>query len=153
MDGIPGVNKAAAATFIAEMGVDMSVFKSAKHLASWAGVSPGNYESAGKKTSKTTQGNKALKTMAVECVLATSRQNNRIASHRKRITKRQGKMKGRIASAHLLLTITYNILKTGEPYHELGSNYLEEKQNNKELKMIENLKKGYSIAPSKQQTA
>ncbi|ULM95257.1 hypothetical protein L8956_15440 [Peribacillus frigoritolerans] len=106
-----------------------------------------------KKTSKTTQGNKALKTMAVECVLATSRQNNRIASHRKRITKRQGKMKGRIASAHLLLTITYNILKTGEPYHELGSNYLEEKQNNKELKMIENLKKGYSIAPSKQQTA
>ncbi|CAH0314131.1 hypothetical protein SRABI133_05064 [Peribacillus simplex] len=155
LDGIPGVNKAAAATFIAEMGVDMSVFKSAKHLASWAGVSPGNYESAGKKkTSKTTQGNKALKTMAVECVLATSRQNNRIASHRKRITKRQGKMKGRIASAHLLLTITYNILKTGEPYHELGSNYLEKKQNNKELKMIKYLKKkGYTIAPSVQQTA
>lgn len=62
LDGIPGMNKAAAATFIAEMGVDMSVFKSAKLLASWAGVSPGNYESAGKKkTSKTTQGNKALK--------------------------------------------------------------------------------------------
>ncbi|MBR8645679.1 IS110 family transposase [[Brevibacterium] frigoritolerans] len=68
------MNKAAAATFIAEMGVDMSVFKSAKHLASWAGVSPETTESAGKKTSKTTQGNKALKTMAVECVLlATSR--------------------------------------------------------------------------------
>nr|WP_244943924.1 IS110 family transposase [Siminovitchia fortis] len=49
LDTIPGVNKAAAATFIAEMGVDMSVFKSSKHLASWAGVSPGNYESAGKK--------------------------------------------------------------------------------------------------------
>jgi hypothetical protein len=86
--------------------------------------------------------------MAVECVLATSRQNNRIASHRKRITKRQGKMKGRIASAHLLLTIAYNILKTGEPYHELGSNH-EEKQTNKELKMIKYLKKkGYIIAPS-----
>ncbi|CAH0318607.1 hypothetical protein SRABI133_05239 [Peribacillus simplex] len=63
-------------------------------------------------------------------------------------------MKGRIASAHLLLTIAYNILKTGEPYHELGSNYLEEKQMNKELKMIEYLKKkGYTIAPSEQQTA
>ncbi|MEC1639990.1 IS110 family transposase [Schinkia azotoformans] len=49
LDTIPGVNKAGAATFIAEMGVDMSVFKSAKHLASWAGVSPGNNESAGKK--------------------------------------------------------------------------------------------------------
>lgn len=72
--------------------------------------------------------------MAVECVLATSRQNNRIASHRKRITKRQGKMKGRIASAHLLLAIAYNILKTGEPYHELGSNYLEEKTKQQRIK-------------------
>lgn len=63
-------------------------------------------------------------------------------------------MKGRIASAHLLLTIAYNILKTGEPYHELGSNYLEEKQMNKELKMIEYLKKkGYTIDSSEQQTA
>ncbi|USK78204.1 hypothetical protein LHV56_15025 [Peribacillus frigoritolerans] len=63
-------------------------------------------------------------------------------------------MKGRIASAHLLLTIAYNILKTGEPYQELGSNYLKEKQNNKELKMIEYLKKkGYTIDPSEQQTA
>lgn len=155
LDGIPGVNKAAAATFIAEMGVDMSVFKSAKHLASWAGVSPGNYESAGKKkTSKTTQGNKALKTMAVECVLATSRQNNRISTHRKRISKRQGKMKGRMASAHLILTIAYNILKTGEPYEELGPEYVHQKEQNKELKMIEYLKKkGYSVAPSDQQTA
>ncbi|MEI2471553.1 transposase [Peribacillus frigoritolerans] len=49
LDGIPGVNKSAAATFIAEMGVNMSVFKSAKHLASWAGVSPGNYERPVKK--------------------------------------------------------------------------------------------------------
>ncbi|WP_148356772.1 hypothetical protein [Peribacillus simplex] len=63
-------------------------------------------------------------------------------------------MKGRIASAHLLLTIAYNILKTGEPYHELGSNYLEEKQMNKELKMIKYLKKkGYTIVTSEQQTA
>lgn len=114
MDGIPGVNKAAVATFISEMGVNMTVFKLAKHLALWAGVSPGNYESADKKICKTSQGIKALKTMDVECELATS--------HRKRITKRQGKMKGRIASAPLLLTIAYNILKTGELYHELGSN-------------------------------
>lgn len=48
-------------------------------------------------------------------------------------------MKGRIASAHLILTIAYNILKTGEPYQELGPNYIEEKQNNKELKMIQYL--------------
>ncbi|MGV2470590.1 transposase, partial [Bacillus subtilis] len=77
LDGIHSMNKAAATTVIPEMGVNMHVFKATKHLAARAGVSPGNYESAGKKKkSKTTQGNKALKTMAVECVLATSRQNN-----------------------------------------------------------------------------
>lgn len=152
LKGIPGVSQAAAATFVAEMGVDMSVFKSAKHLASWAGVSPGNYESAGKKkTSKTSQGNKALKTMAVECVLGTSRQNNRIASHRKRITKRQGKMKGRIATAHLIITIAYNILKTGEQYKELGPDYIQDKKISNEIKMIKYLKKkGYTIESSEQ---
>ncbi|WP_245747363.1 hypothetical protein [Anaerobacillus alkalidiazotrophicus] len=91
--------------------------------------------------------------MAVECVLATSRQHNRIASHRKRITKRQGKMKGRIASAHLILTIAYNILKTGEPYQELGPDYLKEKEKNKELKMIEYLKRKCYTIENSQQTA
>ena len=155
LDTIPGVNKAGAATFIAEMGVDMTVFKSAKHLASWAGVSPGNNESAGKKkSSKTTKGNKALKTMAVECVLATSRQNNRISSHRKRIMRRQGKKKAQMASAHLILTIAYNILKTGEPYQELGPEYVHQKQQDKELKMIEYLKKkGYTVASTDEKTA
>lgn len=151
---IPGVNKDSSAVFIAEMGVDMSEFKSAKHLASWAGVSPGNYESAGKKTSKTTHGNKGLRTIAVQCALATTRQNNRISSHQKRITKRQGRNKAKVASAHLILTIVYNVLKTGEPYQELGPDYVHQKQQNKELKMIEYLKKkGYSIVQSEQQTA
>ncbi len=107
-----------------------------------------------KNSSKTTKGNKALKTMAVECVLGTSGQNNRINAHRKRITKRQGKKKGTIASAHLILTIAFNILKTGEPYQELGANYMKKEQKNKELKMIEYLKrKGYNISPSDQKTA
>lgn len=107
-----------------------------------------------KKTSRTTHGNKGLRTIAVQCALATIRQNNRISSHQKRIAKRQGKMKARVASAHLILTIAYNILKTGEPYKELGPEYVHEKQQNKETKMIEYLKKkGYTIAPSEQQTA
>jgi transposase len=92
--------------------------------------------------------------MAVECVLATSNQNNRISVHRKRISKRQGKMKGRVASAHLLLTIVYNILKTGETYQELGPDYIEKQQNNKELKMVEYLKKkGYKVVPDDLQSA
>uniref|UniRef100_UPI0003733D72 IS110 family transposase n=1 Tax=Paenisporosarcina sp. TG20 TaxID=1211706 RepID=UPI0003733D72 len=152
---IPGVSEKSAGTFIAEMGVDMSVFKSAKHLASWAGVSPGNNESAGKKkTSRTTKGNKALKTMAVECVLATSRQDNRISAHRKRITKRQGKKKGQMASAHLLLTIVYTMLKTREPYQELGTDYMNHQRKERDLKMIEYLKKkGYTVSPTDQEVA
>jgi len=152
---IPGVSERSAGTFIAEMGVDMSVFKSAKHLASWAGVSPGNNESAGKKkTSRTTKGNKSLKTMAVECVLATSRQDNRISTHRKRIAKRQGKKKAQMASAHLLLTIAYTMLKTREPYQELGADYLKKQDNEKELKMIEHLKRrGYHISAMDQEIA
>jgi len=90
----------------------------------------------------------------VECAMSTYRQSNRISSHHKRIMRRQGKMKARIASAHLILTIVYNILKTGESYQELGPNYLKGQQNNKELKMVEYLKKkGYTIKPSDQQSA
>ncbi|MGM8366222.1 IS110 family transposase [Virgibacillus sp. W0181] len=156
LDTIPGVNKDSAAVFVAEMGVDMSVFDNCpKRAASWAGVSPGNNESAGKKkNTKVPKGNKALKTTAIECVLGTSRQHNRITAHRKRIAKRQGKKKANMASAHLLLTIAFNILKTGEPYHELGPNYVQQHHKSKELKMIEYLKrKGYSISSSDQQTA
>ncbi|GIP65060.1 hypothetical protein J32TS6_36150 [Virgibacillus pantothenticus] len=92
--------------------------------------------------------------MAIECVLGTSRQNNRITAHRKRIAKRQGRKKANMASAHLLITIAYNILKTGEPYQELGPDYLKQHHKNKELKMIEYLKrKGYRISSSYQQPA
>lgn len=92
--------------------------------------------------------------MAVECALATSRQNNRISSHLKRIAKRQGKKKAQIATAHLIITIAYNILKTGEPYEELGPDYVQQKQQDKELKMIEYLKrKGYTINLTDPQTA
>ncbi|MCM3444846.1 hypothetical protein [Metabacillus halosaccharovorans] len=92
--------------------------------------------------------------MAVECALSTSRQNNRISSHQKRIAKRQGKKKAQVATAHLILTIAFNILKTGEPYEELGPDYVHQKTQDKELKMIEYLKrKGYTVNLSDQQTA
>lgn len=149
LDTIPGVNNNGAAILISEMGVDMSVFKSHKHLASWAGVSPGNNESAGKKKhSKTKKGNKALKTLVAECALSTLSQNNRISSFQKRIMKRQGKMKARIATANLILKIAYNIIKTQEPYQELGSDYLKDQQQTKEIKMVQYLQsKGYQVIP------
>lgn len=77
--------------------------------------------------------------------MATDRQRNRISAHKTRIMKRQGKSKARIASAHLILTIAYNILKTKQPYQELGPDYVNLEQS-KEQKMIQYLKKkGYSI--------
>lgn len=149
LDTIPGININGAAILISEMGVDMSVFKTHKHLASWTGVSPGNNESAGKKKdSKTKKGNKALKTLVAECALSTLSQNNRISSFQKRIMKRQGKMKARIATANLILKIAYNIIKTQEPYQELGPDYLKDQQQTKEVKMIHYLqKKGYQVIP------
>lgn len=107
-----------------------------------------------KKKSKSKKGNKALKTIAAECALATLSQNNRISSFQKRIMKRQGKMKARIATANLILKIAYHIIKTGEPYQELGPEYMKEKQQTKELKMVEYLKrKGYRITPTDQEIA
>ncbi|MEK4869570.1 MULTISPECIES: hypothetical protein [unclassified Niallia] len=85
--------------------------------------------------------------------MATDRQYNRISAHRKRIMKRQGKSKARIASAHLILTIAYNILKTRQPYQELGPDYVDLEQS-KEQKMIQYLKrKGYRIEPTNEQIA
>lgn len=149
LDTIPGINKNGGAILIAEMGVDMSVFKSHKRISSWGGVSPGNNESAGKKKhSKTKKGNKALKTILAECALSTLSQNNRISSYQKRIMKRQGKMKARIATANLILRIAYNILITLEPYQELGPDYLKDQQQTKETKMVQYLqRKGYKVTP------
>ncbi|KYD26635.1 IS110 family RNA-guided transposase [Parageobacillus toebii] len=147
LTSIPGVSHDAA-VLIAEMGVQMEVFQSEKHLASWAGLFPGNNESAGKrKTGKTTKGNKALKTICVKCALATQRQKNRISAHRYRIMRRQGKKKVNVATAHLILRIAYQILKTGQPYQELGYDYFtKQKKEQNEQNMIKYLSAlGYQI--------
>jgi transposase len=83
--------------------------------------------------------------------MATDRQRNRISAHKIRIMKRQGKSKARIASAHLILKIAYNILKTRQPYQELGPDYAQQELS-KEDKMIQYLKrKGYNIMERSEQ--
>lgn len=123
---IPGINHNAAAVLIAEIGTDMSIFPTHKHLASWAGVSPGNYESAGKKkASRTTPGNRALKSILCECAWSASMsRNTRLNAYFWRIAKRRGKKRALMATAHLLLVIAYYILQRGVPYQELGNDYL-----------------------------
>lgn len=125
---IPGVEHILAATLIAELGVDMSVFHSAKHLAAWAGVCPGNNESAGtKKNSPARKGNIHLKTALYDAAKAAS---NKKGSYLKdkfhRLKARRGYNRAAIAVGHKILTAAYHMLSKGVDYKELGEAYLDQ---------------------------
>jgi transposase len=125
---IPGLEKAAATEILAEIGGDMSVFHSDAHLASWAGVSPGNFESAGKsKGGRTAKGNRYLKAVLVQAGWSAARtKDTRLSGRYRRLARRlgrDGKKKAIVATAHSILRITYFILSTGRPYLEFGPEY------------------------------
>lgn len=116
---VPGIQTFSAISVIAEIGVDMTVFPSSKHLCSWAGLTPQNNESAGKK--KTTRISRAgvyIKPLLVQCALCAIRakKNPEIRNRYLSIKKRRGHKKAIIAIARMLLTAIYNILKKNEPY-------------------------------------
>ena len=125
---IPGVQAKAASTIVAEIGVDMTRFPSAKHLASWAGVCPGNKESGGKRLSgKTTNGNTYLRAVLTEVVWVVSRmKDNYLAAQYHRLARRLGKKKAAVAVAHSILVMVYHILRTHKPYTELGAHYFDQ---------------------------
>ena len=125
---IPGVNKHTAASIIAEIGVDMSVFPSSKHIASWAGVCPGNNESAGKRMSgKTRKGDSWLRVTLTESAWAASKtKENYLSDKYRRLAHRRGSKRSIMAIGHKILCISYNLIKKKEPYHDLGSSYLEQ---------------------------
>ena len=127
LDSIPGVGERTAQTIIAEIGVDMRRFPSAKHLASWAGVSPGNNESAGKrKSGQTTKGNTALRTALVEAAWAATRtKGTYLRTKYQRLVKRMPKKKALVAVAHTMLVISYHLLSGRVPYADLGSDYVD----------------------------
>jgi len=117
---VPGIQNFAAVAIIGEIGVDMSVFATSRHLCSWAGLAPQNDQSAGKK--KTTRISRAgvyLKPLLVQCALTAIRKksNPEIANRYNAIKKRRGHKKAIIAIARMLLTAIYNILKKNEPYN------------------------------------
>jgi transposase len=149
LDTIPGIDKHAAAILIAELGVDMSVFPSAKHCASWAGICPGNKESAGKKgRTKAIHGNKALRAILCESAWASSRcRQTRISSRYWRLVKRMGEKKAILAIGHLLLVISYNALKDLKPYNELGADYFTQKPPHINLMIKKLLRAGYAVIP------
>lgn len=125
---IPGVNTIIAAVLIAEIGVDMTVFKSAQHLASWAGISPGNNESAGKKGSgKSPKGNVALKTALIEAGHAAGRAKGTYLKDKfHRIKARRGIKRAAQAVGHKILVAAYMMLSRNVDYADLGETYLDQ---------------------------
>jgi transposase len=119
---IPGVNEATAAAIIAEIGVDMNQFPTAEQLSSWAGVAPGNHESAGKKKStKSMKGNSHIKVALCEAAWAIARsRNTELSTKFWKIASRRGKKKACIAIARKILVISYHMLMNRQPYIEGG---------------------------------
>ena len=122
---IPGVKQRTAEVLIAEIGVDMTAFPTPKHLASWAGVCPGNNESAGKRRSgKTRKGSKWLRaTLAEASLAATKTKDSYLAAQYQRLRGRRGPAKAITAVGHSILTTAWHMLQTGELYNDLGGDY------------------------------
>jgi transposase len=125
---IPGVDWVLAAVLIAEVGTDMSVFGSAARLASWAGVCPGNHESAGKRYSgQTRKGNVFLRTTLVEAGVCAGRSRGTYLSDKfRRLRVRRGAKRAAMAVAHKILIAVYHMLAAGAAYHDHGEAYLDQ---------------------------
>jgi transposase len=124
---IPGVSQRVAETVVAEVGLDMGQFPSADHLASWAGMCPGNHESAGKRRSgRTTKGSRWLRQILVQAAWAAGRtKGTYLAAQYQRLARRRGRKKALVAVGHTLLGIIYQVLKRETTYAELGPAFLD----------------------------
>ena len=133
---IPGIAQETAACILAEIGVDMSCFPTAAHLASWAGVCPGNRESGGKRLSgKINKGNARLKAALAEVVWVLSHmKDNYLSAQYHRLARRLGKQKAVMAVAHSLLVIIYHMLRDKQPYRDLGATFFETRDKERAVK-------------------
>jgi transposase len=124
---IPGVDWVVAAIIIAELGVDMGVFGSAERAAAWAGVAPGNYQSAGKRLKGAARkGNRFLTTALVEAAQAASRAKGTYLRDKfHRLKARRGYKRALVAIGHKILVSAYHMLATGADYKDLGEQYLD----------------------------
>ena len=145
LDTIPGIAERVAETIVAEIGVEMNRFATDGHLASWAGMCPGNNESAGKRNSgKTSKGNRYLRAALVQAAWAASHQKETyLAAQYRRLVKRMGKKKALVAVGHTILVIVYHVLENKQSYEDLGGDYFDQRhadqQRHRLIRQLESL--------------
>jgi transposase len=159
LDKLPGVNRRIAQIIVAEIGLDMKHFPTADHLASWAGMCPGNHESAGKRQSgKTRKGSRYLKAALVEAGWATAhckKNPSYLTAQYHRIARRRGKKRACVAVGHSLLIRAYVVLASGKDYLDLGGDYFD-RQPNPDLPdhLVKRLQRlGYDVTINKRPAA
>ena len=149
LDSIPGISRQIAEVLLAEMGWDMTRFPSDKHLASWAGMCPGNNESAGKRRNgKTRKGSRWLRHALIEAAHGAARTKNKyLKSHYHRVAAHRGKKKALVAVGHSILIISYHLLTRGQEYSDLGANYFDERDRTAvQRRCVKRLEKlGYNV--------
>lgn len=145
IDEIPGIAHRSAQVILSEIGLDMSRFPSASHLASWAGLSPGNNQSAGKqKSGRTCKGNKTLKSTLIQCAKTAARKDGSFfKAQYDRLVVRRGAKRATVAVAHSMLISIFHMLKNGVPFHDLGGDYYN--QFNPDKKIDHYLKKLHAL--------
>lgn len=154
LDTVPGIARTAAEIIVSEIGTDMSRFPSADHLASWAGVAPGNNESGGKRYSgKTRKGNRALGAVLNQAAHAAARtKDTYLSAQYHRLAARRGKKRAIMAVAHSILVIAYHVIQRKEPYRDLGGDYFDQRHQqttaNRLVKRLERL--GYQVSIQQQ---
>jgi transposase len=131
---IPGIGERAAQVIISEIGVEMARFPTAAHLASWAGLCPGNNESAGKhRSGRTRKGSKELCAILTECAWSAGRTSTYVGAQFRRFHRRFGKRGGHkaaVATAHTLIVIIWHVLAETSAYRDLGSDYFTRRNDN-----------------------
>lgn len=146
---IPGIDRKTVWTIVAEIGVDMSLFDDARHLASWAGLCPGNRESGGKRMSgRTRKANRYIRRAMCQAAWAGSHtRNTYLSAFYRRMQIRRGQQKAVMALAHHMITIVYNVLARSEEYVELGSDYYDQRSKPKVVsRMVSRLMRlGYHV--------
>jgi transposase len=150
LDTIPGVGHEVAEIIVSEIGIDMSRFPSADALASWAGVAPGNNESAGKRRSgKTTKGNQALSVALNQAAHGASHtKDTYLSAQYRRLAARRGKKRAIMALMHSILVIAYHLIQRSEPYRDLGGDYFDKRRPEATAKhLVKRLEQlGYSVS-------